>query len=242
MKINEVAKLTGVTVRTLHYYDKIGLLKPSEITAAGYRIYDNEALGRLQQILFFRELDFPLEEIKDIMENPVFNKTEALENQKVLLMKKRNRIDKLISLVEHTIKGEKQMSFEEFDMEEIETAKKKYAKEAKERWGNMDAYAESEKKSNHYSKEQWQEINAESGKIMKAFAENRNKAPESKEVQELVKKWQEHITARFYHCTNEILQGLGVMYTEDERFKENMDRYGAGTTELMSKAIEIYCL
>lgn len=242
MKINEVAKLTGITVRTLHYYDKIGLQKPSEITEAGYRIYDDGALCRLQQILFFRELDFPLEEIKDIMENPTFNKTEALENQKILLMKKRSRIDKLISLVEHTIKGEKLMNFEEFDMEEIETAKKKYAEEVKERWGNTNAYAENEKKSTHYSKEQWQEINAESGKIIKAFAENRNKAPESKEVQELVKEWQEHITARFYDCTNEILQGLGMMYTEDSRFKENMDRYGVGTTELMSKAIEIYCL
>lgn len=241
MKINEVAKLTGITIRTLHYYDEIGLLKPSQITEAGYRLYDENNLSELQQILLFKELNFPLNEIKEIMTNSEYDKTEALKKHKELLLKKRERIDKLITLVDNTIKGEGKMSFKEFDMTEIESAKKKYAKEVKERWGSYDAYIESEKKTSNYGKEQWQEINNEGKEILKAFADNMDKTPDSKEVQELVKEWQCFITERFYNCTNEILQCLGLMYVGDERFKENIDSNGEGTAEFISKAIEIYC-
>lgn len=241
MKINEVAKLTGVTIRTLHYYDEIGLLKPSQITEAGYRLYDENALSMLQQILFFKELDFPLNEIKEIMDNPEFDITEALQYHKELLIKKRERINKLIKLVEKTLKGESNMSFKEFDMTEIENAKNKYAKEVKERWGKTDAYIESEKKTSGYNKDQWQEVNEESNALLKAFADNIDKTPDSKEVQELVKEWQKFITVRFYKCTNEILQGLGQMYIGDERFKKNIDKNGVGTAEFMSEAIAIYC-
>jgi DNA-binding transcriptional MerR regulator len=241
LKINEVAKLVGVTVRTLHYYDEIGLLKPSKITEAGYRLYDEDTLTVLQQILFFKELDFSLNQIKDIMTNPSFDKTEALKNHKELLIKKRERIDKLITLVDNTIKGENNMSFKEFDMTEIESTKKKYAKEVQERWGNSDAYIESEKKCNNYSKDKWQEIDEESRNILKAFAANMDKTPDNKEVQALVKEWQCFITAKFYKCTNEILKCLGLMYVQDERFKENIDRNGDGTAEFISQAIAIYC-
>ncbi|MFZ2537871.1 MAG: MerR family transcriptional regulator [Oscillospiraceae bacterium] len=241
MKINEVAKLTGLTVRTLHYYDEIGLLKPSKITKAGYRLYDEEALATLQQILFFRELDFPLNEIKEIMISTAFNKTTSLENHKELLIKKRERLDRLIALVNNTIKGEDTMSFKEFDMTEIESTKIKYAAEVKERWGKSDAYAESEKKTNSYKKEQWQEINDESRDILKAFASNMDRAPDSPEVQTLVKQWQDFITVRFYNCTKDILKCLGLMYIGDERFKKNIDKNGRGTAEFLAKAIEIYC-
>lgn len=242
MKINEVAKLTGITTRTLHYYDEIGLLKPSQITAAGYRLYDENSLSKLQQILFFRELNFPLNEIKEIMTNSEYDKTEALKKHKELLLKKRERIDRLVTLVENTIKGDGEMSFKEFDMTEIESAKKKYAKEVKERFGNTEAYAESEEKAKNYGKEQWQEIDAESKKLLKAFADNMDKTPDSEDIQKLVKEWQDFITKSFYKCTNEILQGLGMMYVEDERFKKNIDSNGEGTAEFISKAIEIYCL
>lgn len=241
MKINEVAKLTGITVRTLHYYDEINLLKPSTITEAGYRLYDENAIELLQQILFFRELDFPLNDIKDIVTSPTFDRMEALKKHKELLVKKRKRIDKLIKLVDKTIEGDGDMSFKEFDITEIENAKKKYAKEVKERWGNSDAYIESEKKTKTYGKEQWQQIDEESKNILKAFAANKDKSPDSKEVQALVKEWQNFITKRFYKCTNEILSGLGLMYLGDERFKKNIDQNGEGTAEFMSKAIEAYC-
>ena len=129
MKINEVAKLSGVTVRTLHYYDEIGLLKPRRVTEAGYRVYDKESLQKLQQILFFRELDFSLKEIKEIMLNPNYDKEEALKNQRDLITKKRDRLNRLIKLLNKSIEGNKNMSFKEFDVTEIEQAKNKYAKD-----------------------------------------------------------------------------------------------------------------
>lgn len=241
MRISEVAKLTGITVRTLHYYDEIGLLKPSEITEDGYRLYSREDLEILQQILFFRELDFPLSQIKEIMNNPNYDKEEALKKQKELLIQQRQRIEGLIKLIEKRIEGDNNMSFKEFDMNEIEENKKKYAKEVKERWGTSKAYEESEKKTSSYNKEKWGDINQETSEIFKGFAELRNSDPGSEEVQELVRRWQKYITDNFYTCTNEILSGLGLMYVEDERFKENLDKNGEGTAKLMAEAIKIYC-
>ncbi|WDV46269.1 MerR family transcriptional regulator [Clostridiaceae bacterium M8S5] len=241
MKIKEVADLTGITVRTLHYYDEIGLLHPSKITEAGYRLYDETSLENLQQILFFRELGFPLSEIKIIMENPNFNRIETLSKHKEVLIKKKERLDGLIQLVNRTMKGEKTMSFREFDMTEIDRCKKEYANEVEKLWGGSKAYEESQKKTKNYGKEQWQQISGESQGILKAFASNMDKAPDSNEIQRLVKQWQEFITERFYNCTNEILSGLGMMYVEDERFKKSIDKYGKGTAEFIAKAIEIYC-
>lgn len=241
MKIKEVSEISGISIRTLHYYDQIGLLKPTEITEAGYRLYDDNALATLQQILFFKELDFPLNEIKSIILNSNFNKTKTLENHKALLIKKRERLDNLINLVNNTLKGENNMSFKEFDMTEIEKMKVKYDAEVKEKWGESDAYIESEKKTKNYGKEQWKLINAESNEIMKAFFDNIDKPADSTEVQALVKRWQEFITKSFYKCTNEILAGLGQMYSGDGRFTENIDKNGEGTAEFMSKAIAIYC-
>lgn len=241
MKISEVAKLSGVTVRTLHYYDEIGLLKPSDTTEAGYRVYSNKDLETLQQILFFRELDFPLNEIKEIMTNPNYNKNEALNKHKELLMEKRKRIDGLIALINKTIKGDNIMSFKEFDNSRIEENKRKYSEEVKTRWCNTDAYKEYEKKTSSYDKNSWNTINEEMIEILKEFANNRNEDPNSHIVQSLVEKWRSYITSNFYNCTKEILSGLGLMYIGDERFKENIDKYGEGTAEFMAKAIEIYC-
>ena len=241
MKINEVAKLSGVTVRTLHYYDEIGLLKPSEITEAGYRLYDSTALETLQQILFFRELDFSLNDIKEIMKNPNYDKANALTKHRELLLQKRNHIDDLIVLVDNTLKGEYDMSFKQFDMTEFEATKKKYAAEVKERWGNTAAYNESEKKTSSYDDNQWKVLSGEGKAILQEFGENRNIQPESKEAQALVKKWQDYITANFYNCTKEILSCLGLMYIGDERFTKNIDQNGEGTAAFMAAAIEIYC-
>lgn len=241
MKISEVAKLSGVTVRTLHYYDEIGLLKPSKTTEAGYRMYSIEDLEKLQQILFFRELDFPLNEIKKIMINPNYDKIEALNKHKELLIEKRKRIDGLITLIDKTIKGDNNMSFKEFDNSKIEENKRKYAEEVKKRWGNTDAYKEYEKKTGSYDKNSWNTINEEMAEILKEFADNRDKDVNSDIVQSLVEKWRGYITLNFYNCTKEILSCLGLMYIGDERFKENIDKYGEGTAEFMAKAIEIYC-
>ena len=241
MKINDVAKLAGVTVRTLHYYDQIGLLKPEEVNEAGYRIYTEESLEKLQQILFFREMDFPLNEIKDIMENPGYDERLAMKSHRELLIKKRERLDRIIGLLNNKIEGDGKMSFKEFDSSEIEAAKDKYAKEAKDRWGNTDAYKESKEKTKNYSDSQWKDVFDKGGSIMQEFAEIRSTSPDSPEAQELVKKWQDYITNSFYTCTKQILSCLGMMYVGDERFTENIDRYGEGTAQFMAKAIEVYC-
>ena len=241
LKINEVAKLTGITVRTLHYYDEIGLLSPSEVTEAGYRLYDDKTLNCLQQILFFRELDFPLNQIKEILTNPAFNANDALKNHKDLLAKKRERIDGLIDLVEKVITGGTNMSFKEFDISEIEEMKAKYAKEVKERWGYTAAYTESEKKTAKYSTAKWQEVKEKQDSIFRRFAENMNKTPDHTDVQALVKERQDFTTKYFYSCTNEILHELAQMNMLDKRFRKNIDKFADGLAEFIAKATDIYC-
>lgn len=133
------------------------------------------------------------------------------------------------------------MSFKEFDSTEIEEAKEKYAQEVRERWGNTDAYKESQEKTRSYDKNQWEDIFNKGGSILQEFADCRDCQPGSQQVQNLVKKWQDYITDNFYTCNKEILSCLGMMYMAYERFTENIDRYGKGTAEFMAKAIEIYC-
>lgn len=241
LKINEVAKRTGVTVRTLHYYDEIGLLKPSRTTEAGYRIYDDRALEHLQQILFFRELDFPLGEIQKFMASPCYDKTDSLQKHRELLIRKKNRLEGLIALVERTLKGESDMSFAEFDTTELEACKQKYADEVKARWGNTHAYRECEQKTESYNGEQWKVLSRKGEALLHAFRESRHLAPDSAEAQALVRKWQAYITASYYSCTNEILACLGQMYVNDQRFTENIDRNGDGTAAFMAQAIAVYC-
>ncbi|MDD3403913.1 MAG: MerR family transcriptional regulator [Hespellia sp.] len=240
--ISEMAKLSGVSVRTLHYYDEIGLLVPSEvISETGYRYYDENSLEKLQQILFYRELDFPLKEIAQIVSASDYNKEKALTRQRELLKLKRKRLDKLIGLLDANLKGDTTMSFDEFDTTEIDEAKAKYAEEVKGRWGGTDAYTQSQKKTAHYTKEDWNRINDEQEDLQKQFAECIGENPASERVQELVRRWQKHITDYYYDCTKEILSGLGQMYVLDERFTKNIDKHGKGTAKFMSEAFEVYC-
>lgn len=241
MKINEAARLAGVTERTLRYYDRIGLLRPSGMTDGGYRLYDGDTMQRLQQILFFRELGFPLAQIREIMDSPGYDRDEALRRHRALLIAERDRLSGLIDLAERTLKGESDMSFDAFDRSGIDSQREAYAKEARERWGDTDAYAESERKTAGYGKEEWTMIEQEAGEIFAAFAALRGRAPGDPGVQALVARWQAHITAHYYACTKEILAGLGQMYAADERFMQNIDRAGAGTARLMSDAIAVYC-
>lgn len=241
MKINEVAKLAGVTVRTLHYYDKIGLLPPSKITKSGYRIYDNDVLETLQQILFFKELEFPLSDIKEIMSSPNYDRKATLAKQRELLLQKKNRLDKLIATLDAAISGEEHVDFHAFDMSQINKLKEEYAAEIKERWGDTEAYRESEQKTSGYDDVQWNLLKDEGAQILKLFGQNRHLKPESEDAQNLVKRWKDYITFNFYDCTNEILSYLGLMYVEDERFTENIDRNGRGTAEFMSQAIAYFC-
>ncbi len=244
MQINEIAKLAGVSVRTLHYYDEIGLLRPSAVDGQnGYRFYDEASLVRLQEILFYRELDFPLKTISEILSSPNYDKTKALSEQKRLLTLKMERLGRLVNALDSTLKGEKIMNFNAFDNTEYETERAKYAEETKAKWGNTDAYKESEKKTASYSKDDWNSINAAMNERMAGFAACKaaGAKPGDDAAQKLVADWQAFITENYYNCTKEILAGLGQMYVADERFKENIDKNGEGTADFMSAAIAAFC-
>jgi len=158
MHIREFAQLTGVSVRTLHYYDEIGLLKPSFVDEQnGYRFYDEHSLARMQEILFYRELDFPLRDIAAILSSPEYDKQTALTEQKQLLMLKKERLERLISALDSAMKGEA-ITMTAFDNREYEEKRSQYAKEAKEKWGGTAAYKESAEKTKDYSREKWNEI------------------------------------------------------------------------------------
>lgn len=241
MHIKEFARLTGVSVRTLHYYDEIGLLKPAFINEEnGYRDYDEKSLERMVEILFYRELDFPLKSILGILSSPDYDKTAAIRKQKELLTLKKERLEKLISALDEAEKGE--VSMNAFNNNEYEAARKQYADEVKQRWGGTDAYKESEQKTASYSSDKWSDVNAGLNAVLAEFAAIKDTStPESEAGQSLVKKLQTYITDNFYTCTPEILKGLGQMYVADNRFKSNIDKNGNGTAEFISKAIKTYC-
>lgn len=243
LHIREFAKLTGVSVRTLHYYDEIGLLKPSSVDEQnGYRFYDEYALTRMQEILFYRELDFPLKEIRMILSSPDYDKQNALKEQKHLLTLKKERLERLISALDSAMKGEI-VDINIFDNSEFEAKREQYAKEAKEKWGDTAAYKESAEKTADYSSDKWNQVNSAMDSIIAEFADckRRGLTSDSKEAQELVKRWQGFITENYYTCTKEILAGLGEIYVADERFRDNIDRHGNGTAQFMSDAIKAYC-
>ena len=238
MKIKEFAKFTGVSVRTLHYYDEIGLLVPAYVDKyTGYRYYNQQSLLRMQEILFYRELDFSLKTIREILTSPNYDRQKALTEQKNLLTLKKERLERLIYSIDNAMKGENIMTA--FDNSEFE----KYKAEAKEKWGKTDAYKEHTEKTKEYSKEKWNQLSQEMNDIFAEFAVcmQSNQEPNSPQAQALVKRLQDHITENYYLCTNEILAGLGQMYVADERFKNNIDKHANGTAEFACKAIEIYC-
>ena len=238
MQIKEFAEITGVSVRTLHYYDEIGLLVPACVDrVTGYRYYDENSLLRMQEILFYRELDFSLKSIGEILSSPNYDKNKALNEQKYLLTLKKERLERLISAIDGAVKGENVMSA--FDDREIEM----YKAEAREKWGKTDAYKEHTEKTKHYSKEKWNHLAEGMNDILAEFAVcmKKGEKPASDEAQNLVEMLKNHITENYYLCTNEILAGLGQMYVADERFKNNIDKHADGTAEFICEAIEVYC-
>ena len=242
MQINEFAKLVSVSVRTLHYYDEIGLLKPAFVDEQnGYRFYDEISLERMQEILFYRELEFELKSIRDILSSPDYDKQKALSKQRKLLILKKERLERIIAALDSAEKGKITMSA--FDNSDYETARKQYEAEAKQRWGETSAYKEHAEKTANYTKDKRQEVNDGLMAIFAKFAEckQNGSSVNSDEAQVLVKELQDYIADNYYICTNQILAGLGKMYVADERFKSNIDKSGVGTAEFVCKAIEFYC-
>ena len=243
LHIREFAKLTGVSVRTLHFYDEIGLLKPSSVDEQnGYRYYDEYSLTRMQEILFYRELDFPLKDIRMILSSPDYDKQNALKEQKHLLTLKKERLERLISALDGAMKGE-MVDMNVFANGEFEAKREEYVKEAREKWGDTPAYKESAEKTTDYSADKWEQVNSAMDERIAEFADCKRKgfAPDSKEAQVLAKKWRDFITENYYTCTKEILDSLGEMYVADERFLKTIDRHGGGTAQFMSDAIKAYC-
>lgn len=238
MQIKEFATLTGVSIRTLHYYDEIGLLKPAYIDElTGYRFYNDTSLLRMQEILFYRELDFSLKDIQHILSSSDYDKESILKEQKNLLILKKKRLERLICAIDDSMKGA--IDMKAFDNSEFET----YKAEAKERWGKTDAYKEQAEKTKNYSKDKWNGLADDMNMILAEFAAymKDGKSSDSEDAQILVKKLQNHISENYYNCTDAILSGLGQMYICDERFKNNIDKHGDGTAQFISDAIKFYC-
>lgn len=237
--VKEVSRISGVSVRTLHHYDAIGLLKPTRVTEAGYRLYDEKALERLQIILLFREFEFPLKEIRGILDSPDFDPVQALDAQIHLLELKRKHLDTVIAYARQIQEtGVIKMDFTPFDQTELE----QYAAEAKRRWGATQAYQEFEAKTAGQAPAQAQ---ADGGALMEIFARFgtiRSQSPASEQAQNLVAQLQSFISRHYYTCTKPILQGLGQIYIAGDSMTDNIDKAGGkGTAAFVNAAIEIYC-
>lgn len=237
--VKDVSKLTGVSVRTLHYYDAIGLLTPTKVTDAGYRMYDDTALSRLQSILLFRELQFPLKEIKEFLDSPNFNQEETIAQQIKLLELQYKHIGELISFArEIQTKGVKTMNFEVFDTNEIE----QYKAEVKSKWGNSKAYQEYEQRVVSHSEHNDSKFVNEIMSLFTDLGAMKQLPPTDKAVQEKIAALQAYINENFYTCSNDILKELSEMYVCDDRFKKNIDRFGGeGTAKFVREAIFVYC-
>ncbi|MBQ3090614.1 MAG: MerR family transcriptional regulator [Oscillospiraceae bacterium] len=233
LTVKQVSQLTGLSVRTLHHYDKIGLLRPARVSGAGYRLYDDSSLARLQSILLFRELRFSLKEICQLLDRPDFDPVKAIDGQLVLLQAQRQRLDELIQLaLKIQTTGEITMNFKPFDDQKME----QYRSEAKARWGQSQAWQEYESRE----KAGMDVSSAGSGllALLAELGQLRDKGPQSPEAQAAVARLQQYITDHFYTCTDQILQGLGQMYLCDERMKAAIDKAGGeGTADFASQAI-----
>ena len=239
MTVHEVSRLAGVSIRTLQYYDKIGLLHPTGYTDAGYRLYDDADLLNLQSILLFRELEFSLKDIREIIRNPGFDRKEALDQQIELLRLKKEHIENLMDFALRIKQsGGKQMDFKAFDRSKID----EYSKQAKELYGNTPEYKEMKEKQKSRTAE---EENLMVDRFMLLFREAgeiKDTDPASEKAQDLVKRIQDYITENMYTCTDTILRGLGKMYSAGGEFTDNIDAYGGkGTAVFVDNAIQIYC-
>jgi MerR family transcriptional regulator, thiopeptide resistance regulator len=239
--VGQVADLAGVTIRTLHHYDEIGLLSPSGRSAAGYRIYEEPDLERLQQILFYRELGFALEEIAAIVDDPHTDAVDHMRRQRGLLTEKIERLQKMVAAIDHEMEArdmgikltpeEKMKVFGDFNPED-------HAEEAERRWGGTDAYRQSQRRVSSYTKKDWLKIKAEHDEVAASLVAlfESGAAPDSEEAMSAAEAHRRHISRWYYDCSHEIHRGLGEMYVSDERFRANYELLAPGLSEFMRDA------
>ena len=240
--IKEIADLAGVSTRTLRYYDQIGLFPPAGTGDNGYRYYNAEHLLRLQQILFFREMDVPLNEFQVILEQEDFDLLSALESHRLALSNKTRRLEQLVATIDRTIaniKGENHMTakdyFEGFD-------ESRYQAEAEERWGHTPQYAESQRKWASYTPEQKQALKEKGGQItLRMVSTNPDLQPDDPGVQTAVADYYDYLNQYFYTCPVSFLRNLADMWVEDPRFAINYERIREGGAAFVREAVHIYC-
>ena len=239
LTVKKVSEIAGVSVRTLQYYDKIGLLTPSQRTDSGYRLYSESDLSLLQQILLFRELGFPLDDIKNIMQSPGFDRKKALDRQIELLEMKREHLDNLITFAQGIkMLGVKAVDFSAFDRSKLD----EYAKRAKEEWGSTPEYRELAEHEKNRTPEENDKLAEQFMGLFAQLGDMKHLSPDAPEVQAQIKNIQNFITESFYTCTDEIFAGLGKMYACGGEISENIDKVGGeGTAVFASRAIEVYC-
>jgi DNA-binding transcriptional MerR regulator len=233
LKVSEVARLAGVSVRTLHHYDEIGLLRPSGRSQAGYRLYADKDLRKLQQVLFFKELGFPLEEIQRIVNDRAFDLKAGLLMQRQLLIEKSVRIQALIRAVDAALESlERGTTMSKEEMFEVfgDLDPSKYEDEVQQRWGETDAYRESKKRTARYKKQDWLQLKAEGDAITQKLAELMSAGVKASDTRamDVAEEHRRYISRWFYPCSPEMHRGLGEMYVADSRFTENIDKVKRG--------------
>lgn len=241
--VHQLAKLAGVSVRTLHYYDEIGLLTPTRIEKNGYRQYGESELLRLQQILFFRELEFPLEQIARVMSAPNFDIRQALHDQRALIELKKKRLTGLLKTIDKTIQklnDEITMADDELYGSFTKQEMDQYAEEAKQRWGNTEAYKQSQERTKHWTDDDRRRIAKDGIEFMKKVAESMPKGSTSPEAQELIAQHYNSLRT-FYEPNCEMYRGLGSMYVDDARFTKYFEDIAPGLAVFMRDAMHAYC-
>lgn len=240
--VNKLSKMAGVSVRTIHYYDQIGLLKPNKIESNGYREYSKGELLKLQQILFFKELGFPLNEIK-FFAGSNFDMGMVLKDQKEMLKLKKERIDKLINTINSIMKKinkENKINENELYTSFSDKKVKEYTKEAKKRWGETKVFKESEERIKKMGKDGLESVQNEIDLLMKEISSQMYLKVDNEEVQKLIDKHYKSLN-NFYEPTIDIYSGLADLYLEDKRFKQYFEKYRGGFAKYMHDAIKVYC-
>lgn len=239
LTVKQLADKCGVSVRTLHYYDAIRLLKPAKVTEAGYRLYDDDALERLYLILLFRELGFRLQDIRGILDAPDFDRNRVLDQQIELLEKKQRHLENVATMARGVrMMGTNHLVLEGLDMKTIDD----YAQQAKILYGKTDAYKEYKEKEKGRTRQQSDAVNDQVMDFFVRLGKLKDQAPDSEAVQAWVKELQAFFTANYYTCTPEILMSLGEMYDGGGSMTENIDAAGGeGTGHFAREAIIVYC-
>ncbi len=240
--IKELADLAGVTTRTLRYYDHLGLLTPAKIAENGYRLYNRDNLLRLQQVMFFKELNVPLKEIQSILDQPEFHPLTTLKEHRGAILAQTGRLNKLLNTLDQTISSlegdhimENQDLFEGFD-------EKKYQEETRDRWGDTPQYKQSQQKWSRYSSDQKEEIKKEGERIIvRMVTENPAIKPDDPDVQDAVGEYYAYLNKFFYTCEVEFLRGLADMWVQDPRFAVNYERIREGGAGFVREAVHFFC-